>query len=275
MPRKKDPAVEWLSNLVAPLSPTEYLYKQAHKLLVESDQFNPPFYPRRALPASVKQVETAKISRDGMLIPMSDGFIIKINSDRPKVRQHFACAHEIGHTFFFDTSSVRPWRPYESMSSYWAEEDLCYQFAEEMLMPHLIIQEDTSNQTPSISNLNKLQKRYQVSVEAMLRRISRLNLWYCISIILQESTDNPNVLKRKWIGKHRQYRYYSINWDWLLSKGSSPYLALENPGILKKSIISCRDLFHRGKRNGQCSIESFRSTATNRTNVICIITLLE
>ena len=102
MHRKTDPAIEWLSQLVAPLSPEEFLSKQAASLLAKSGQAEPPFNPQKALPPTVKRVELARLSRDGMLIPVQGGFIIKINSLKPLVRQNFTCAHEIGHTFFYD-----------------------------------------------------------------------------------------------------------------------------------------------------------------------------
>lgn len=271
MLKRIDPALEWLSHLVAPLSAKEFLLEQATILLTKSGQFELPFDPQKALPPSVKRIEMAKLSRDGMLIPVQGGFIIKLNSERPLVRQNFACAHEIGHTFFYDVTGEQPWRPYKSMSTYWAEESLCYQFAEEMLMPRLIIQEIASALNPSIANFQKLLKAFQVSTEAMVRRVSRLDLWQCILTILVENRKNPTTLRRKLVGKHKRYRYFDINWDMLLSEKSSPYTAFKNPGLLKRSTISCSELFRRGKKGGQCSIESFRLSGTSYPAVICII----
>jgi len=210
-PRKNNPAVQWLSILVSPLSPTDFLLQQASELLARSGQFEPPFDPERAAPQSVKRIEKVSISRDGMLVPTEGGFIIKVNSERPPVRQRFACAHEIGHTFFFDLSGPRPWRPYHSCSSYWAEDDLCYQFAEEMLMPKVILEKakemgKTQNkvgglsapesvlhtiaqciETPSISSFRGLLRTFHVSSEALTKRIQRLQLWECIIVVLAAS----------------------------------------------------------------------------------------
>ena len=271
MHRKTDPAIEWLSQLVAPLSPEEFLYQQAVSLLANSRQSRPPFNPQEALPPTVKRVEFAQLSRDGMLVPVQGGFIIKLNSLKPLVRQNFTCAHEIGHTFFYDVTGKRPWRPYKSMSTYWGEEGLCYEFAEEMLMPRLIMEEITNSINPSITSLQKLVKTFQVSIEAMIRRISRLNLWPCIFTILEEDKEDPTMLKRKLVSKHRNYRYYDINWDILLSHRLSPYTAFNDPGLLKRSTIDCSILFRRGKKKGQCSIESLRSSSTTYRTVISII----
>lgn len=271
MHRKTNPAIEWLSQLVAPLSPEEFLFKQAANLLAKSGQSKPPFNPQKALPPTVKRVELAKLSRDGMLIPVQGGFIIKINSLKPLVRQNFTCAHEIGHTFFYDVTGERPWRPYKSMSTYWGEEGLCYEFAEEMLMPRLIMEKTISSLNPSITSLQELVKTFQVSTEAMVRRISRLNLWPCIFTILGEDKENPTMLRRKLVSKHKRYRDYDINWDMLLSEGLSPYTAFKNPGSLERSTINCSDLFRRGKKEGQCSIESLRLSSTSYPTVISII----
>ncbi len=271
MHRKTDPAIEWLSQCVAPLSPKEFLFNQAASLLAKSGQSKPPFNPQKAVPPSIKRIETVKLSRDGMLIPVQGGLIININSEKPRVRQFFTCAHEIGHTFFYDTTGGRPWRPYESMSTYWGEEGLCYEFAEEMLMPRSIIEKITSSLSPSITSLQELIKTFQVSTEAMVRRISRLDLWQCILTILVENRENPTTLRRKLVGKHKRYRYYNINWDMLLSEKSSPYTAFKNPGSLERSTISYSELFRRGKKGGQYSIESLRLSGASYPAVICII----
>ena len=250
MPKQNDPAIAWLSSLVAPLSPKDYLLEQAGKLLAASGQIKPPFDPQKAIPASVKRIEMVKLSRDGMLVPVEGGFILKLNSQRPLVRQNFACAHEIGHTFFYDLSGARPWRPYESMSSYWAEEDLCYQFAEEMLMPSLEITRIGGDLPPSLMSFQQLLKIFQVSIEALARRIARLNLWHCILIVMVASEGQPIFLRRKVIYKHRDYKYRTINWDGLLSRVSDPCAASTNPRVLKKATISTPDLFRRGKKDG-------------------------
>lgn len=271
MSKKVDPAVRWLSKLVDPLPPIEFLLGQASSLLAESGQLEPPFSPQKAVPASVKSVEIARISRDGMLIPVEGGFIIKLNSEKPRVRQDFACAHEIGHTFFYDLSGNRPWRPSESMSFYWGEENLCYQFAEEMLMPRLWIERTAGMCSPSILNFQKLRKTFQVSIEALARRIVRLNLWRCILIIFTEDNQNTNLLKRKVVGRHRTYKYSQIKWNWLLSRDSSPCVAFRNPGILNESTVKGHDLFRRGKRNSDWHIESYRFGGTISPIVVSII----
>jgi len=270
MSKRIDPAVAWLSSLVAPLSPKEFLFQQAAKLLSESGQAKPPFDPKKAIPSSVKRIEITRLSRDGMLIPIEGGFILKLNSQRPLVRQNFACAHEIGHTFFYDLSGPRPWRPYESMSSYWAEEDLCYQFAEEMLLPSSELTRIGGKMPPSLASFQGLLTTFQVSVEALARRIRRLSLWQCILIVMVSSEGKRNLLERKVIYKYIDYKSCIINWDALLPDVLTLDELTANPRVPKKSSLSASHMFRNIKKDSQWSIEyrAFRG-ATAKT-VVCI-----
>ena len=73
MPSQIDPAIAWLATLAGRQSPKDYLIGQASSLLIKSGQVRPPYDPRKALPPSVKRVEVAKLSRDGMLVPVEGG----------------------------------------------------------------------------------------------------------------------------------------------------------------------------------------------------------
>lgn len=270
MSKRIDPAVAWLSSLVAPLSPKEFLLQQAAKLLSESGQGKPPFDPKKAIPSSVKRVEITRLSRDGMLIPVEGGFILKLNSQRPLVRQNFACAHEIGHTFFYDLSGPRPWRPYESMSSYWAEEDLCYQFAEEMLMPSSEITRIGGKIPPSLASFQRLLTAFQVSVEALARRIRRLSLWQCILIVMVASEGKKNLLGRKVIYKYTDYKSRIINWDALLPVVWTLDNLTANPAVPKKSTLSASQMFRNVKKDSQWSIEYCGFRGATAKTVVCI-----
>lgn len=270
MSKRIDPAVAWLSSLVTPLSPKEFLLQQAAKLLSESGQGKPPFNPKKAIPSSVKRVEITRLSRDGMLIPVEGGFILKLNSQRPLVRQNFACAHEIGHTFFYDLSGPRPWRPYESMSSYWAEEDLCYQFAEEMLMPSSEITRIGGKIPPSLASFQRLLTTFQVSVEALARRIRRLSLWQCILIVMVASEGKKNLLGRKVIYKYTDYKSRIINWDALLPVVWTLDNLTANPAVPKKSTLSASQMFRNVKKDSQWSIEYCGFRGATAKTVVCI-----
>jgi hypothetical protein len=270
MPSQIDPAIAWLATLAGPQSPKDYLIGQASSLLIKSGQVRPPYDPGKAVPPSVKRIDMAILSRDGMLIPVDGGFIIRLNSQRPLVRQRFACAHEIGHTFFYDISGMRPWRPSQSVSSYWVEEDLCYQFAEEMLMPCREIQRITGGLSPAIDNLLQIRDIFGVSSEALCRRIARLNLWRCILLILAIDA-KTSALRRKTVCKHDYYENFSFDWDRLLSPESLAYAALLDPAVVKRSTISGRELFRKGGQREQWRMESIGFGNSSSEKVVIMI----
>jgi hypothetical protein len=271
---QKNPAITWLAKLAAPLSPKDYLFSQAKTLLLKSGQVKPPFDPRRALPPSVIRIEAVPLSRDGLLIPVDGGFIIKLNSRKHPIRQRFVCAHEIAHTFFYDTSGPRPWRPTKSLSSYWAEEDLCYQFAEEMLMPSQEITNIANTLFPAIDNFLQLRRTFDVSNESLARRLARLNLWHCIFILRASELNLASLRRKTVVCKHRDYNGFSLNWDTLLSLSTEFRAAATDPTIAKTLILSGHDLFRRGGQRDQWRIESI-SSASPVTQTSLIIIMLE
>jgi len=267
-----NPAIAWLAKLSAPLSPKEYLLSQAATLLLKSNQVKPPYDPRKTLPSSVLRIETIPLSRDGMLIPINGGFIIKLNSQKHPIRQRFVCAHEIAHTFFYDVSGPRPWRPTQSLSSYWAEEDLCYQFAEEMLMPNHEITRIANELSPAINNFLRIRDIFGVSNESLSRRLARLDLWRCIFILLTSDSD-PAILKRKTVVcKHRDYKEFSLNWYTLLSLRSLFHTAIAEPVAVKTSTLSGHDLFRRGGQRDKWRVEFLVSTNSITQTSLIIIT---
>lgn len=255
MSKRVDPAVAWLSSLALPFSPREFLLRQATELLSENGQATPPFDPRRAIPRSVKRVEITRLSRDGMLIPVDGGFVLKLNSQRPPVRQRFACAHEIGHTFFYDLSGPRPWRPNESMSSYWAEEDLCYQFAEEMLMPAAHMTRLGGAMSPSLASFQELLMTFRVSAEALARRIRRLRLWRCVLVVMVPAGTPMSSPKRKVVYKSIDYKSCTINWDALLREAPTLGDIAAGPDGVVKSTLTVSDMFRSVKKDSQWTIE--------------------
>lgn len=294
MSKTSAPIIEWMSKRVAPLSPQEYLLQQADDLLVKNGQTEPPFDPEKAAPETIKRIEKVNISRDGMLIPVEHGFVIRLNSGLPKVRQRFACAHEIGHTFFFDLSGSWPFRPRATFCShrekdYWMEDGLCHEFAEEMLMPQSVLRRVAG--PPSIANFRRLVNTFMVSSEAMVRRIRRLNLWECIIFMLSSplelysqvgdeagcELDRANgrksfdPLKLDLSYRHPKHKYIRVRWDALLKKESSPHVASKQVGKVDKAILRDEEFSFTRKPNRRWYLESCRFTRGSR-KVICLIT---
>ncbi|MBI4289192.1 MAG: hypothetical protein HY671_12300 [Chloroflexi bacterium] len=180
----------------------------------------------------------------------------------------------MGHTFFYDVSGSRPWRPSDSMSSYWAEEDLCYRFAEEMLMPRVEMKRVAGDLSPRMDNFLRVKESFAVSTEALCRRIARLNLWRCILLVLV-TEPNTSGLSWKAVCKHDCYKNLGFRWSTLLARGSIAYLALDDPGVVKALTIGGPQLFSRGGQRIQWRIESVGLPTSVSGRVVMMITAVQ
>jgi len=123
---------------------------------------------------------------DAILLPVSDGFILRLQAGHHRYRQRFSTAHEIAHTFFYDTDKRPPARIISQSSIGISsrktgilshkEEDICSAFAAELLLPSELVARDllewgadsTGNELKTIL---ELAKRYEVSAEVVTRRL--------------------------------------------------------------------------------------------------------
>ena len=113
---------------------------------------------------------------DAILIPVAGGFTLNLRADQPKVRRRFSTAHEIAHTFFYDTDKSPPARIISqdaSTSLSPKEEDVCSAFARELLLPAELVRPETLALTPSnaLEAVSRLAKQYEVSTEVVTRRL--------------------------------------------------------------------------------------------------------
>src|SRR5437667_10485458 len=66
---------------------------------------------------------------EGLLVPVSGGFVIRVNAFWPTTRQRFTIAHELIHTLFYDRSFDVPVKVADRIL-HDVEETLCNQGAE-------------------------------------------------------------------------------------------------------------------------------------------------
>lgn len=220
---KLDPAWEWLgrSMLGGLLDLPEEVFKKEVKeclfaevrgLLKATGQTTPPYNPERiAKLRKIKQILKARLHHSGLLLPVENGFVMKLNNAVPIVRQRFACAHEIGHTFFFNLDTNPPSRPYSKLSSnYWVEEGLCNEIAREILLPEPSIREFVARHPySSITAFKRMTNLFQVSSEVLVRQIQQLNLWKAIIIMFttsSSSTDKDPIIRINKVFKSKCYR---------------------------------------------------------------------
>lgn len=161
------------------------LFCIVNDLLEETDQ-EIPFKPELLGPKRrVKKIFEADLSKvNALLLPEIGGFVMKIKSDLHPFQKRFACAHEIGHTFFFNIDTDPPRREFQSdKSAYWVEEEFSCAIAREILLPSTSIRETVQKDVllPSIGAIRYLSNIYQVSYDVIrLKVINDIPLWDCI-----------------------------------------------------------------------------------------------
>jgi hypothetical protein len=109
-------------------------------------------------------------------------FKLEFNPSRPRARVRYSIAHEIAHTLFPDCAkTVRHRGAHEDPApDNWQLEALCNIAASEILMPvGSLSKEDTTQVT--VDAVAALRKKFQVSSEAALLRLTRLTDLSCLA----------------------------------------------------------------------------------------------
>jgi Zn-dependent peptidase ImmA (M78 family) len=206
----KSPAVRWLLSMSRANDPETFMRQKAKKLLLTTGQDTPPFSPQRvASLRKISRIEWAEIRNISELVPIQGGFLIRINGrvpvfgwdenrteGRPSYKfRNFSIAHEIGHTFFYDTTLQTPRRPFNDAGSL-AEERLCDIFATELLMPEEKFHDDAKRilgkQEHLVNGVIELSSLYKVSTQAVAIRLFEIK-----------------VLDRS--------RHIIVKWNWMLN----------------------------------------------------------
>jgi len=154
----------------------EFVTHQARSLLQESGITRPPYLPEHL--ARLRGIRTIKEdlgNLDGLLIPLREGFQIKVNITHPPERQNFSCAHEIAHTFFFEEEGKvlieRASKEDDRQISNNLEEDLCDIAAAELLMPYTVFRQYASCYDFRIECLAPLARMFNTSIFATAVRL--------------------------------------------------------------------------------------------------------
>jgi Zn-dependent peptidase ImmA (M78 family) len=173
------PALLWFLDKHGFLSPEVAIRSLAKELVQRYSEQKAPFDPAQLAPyRQVSQILFEPMDREAMLIPTSEGFKIKVNSNLPRVRRRFGLAHEIGHTYFFDIEASKPFRPYPRTRGDLTEERLCDIFAEEILMPEKdFVTTARRFGEPSLGTFLRLARTYDVSTRCTAIRIQNLKVW--------------------------------------------------------------------------------------------------
>ena len=116
----------------------------------------------------------ARLTPEAVLVPIGEGFVVRLAGGQPRVRNRTSLAHEIGHTFFFDLEKNPPTRllvDAGGLASH-KEEDICKAFARELLLPTELVRGflKLQHNTP-LDLLSSLAARFAVSIELVAVRL--------------------------------------------------------------------------------------------------------
>lgn len=114
---------------------------------------------------------------DARIAPAGDGLSITYNPNRPRGRLRFSVAHEIAHALFPDVVEQPRHRTSSGSvqglidSDDWELELICDVIAAELLLPEQAVN-GILNVDPDIDFLMEIRRRWDVSTEALLRRVT-------------------------------------------------------------------------------------------------------
>ena len=203
-------AVTWLLRESKAKDVESYMKEEATKLLAKTNQHDPPFNPERiAFLKDIKDIEDAQIKNISELVPIKGGCSIRINPQavtgykkkNPPTNglslrsRRFTIAHEIGHTYFYQTTSKIPLRPFGDYGSD-GEERLCDVFATELLMP---------------------EQRFIPDTEAVYRRKGNYVETILTLSSLYKVTPQPIVIRLYELGILDRARHVVIKWNYMIN----------------------------------------------------------
>jgi len=168
----------------------------------------PPFLPERLAPLqgikSIVREDLGKLS--GLLLPLRDGYEVKINVTHSPEKQNFSCAHEIGHTFFLEKDGQVLREKLrkgvgEKVATSW-EEGLCDTVASELLMPSQIYTKYAASHNFRINSLITLSRTFNIAIVPAALRLCDVNPRWCFLVhwIKENSDDISSIrLRASWL----------------------------------------------------------------------------
>jgi Zn-dependent peptidase ImmA (M78 family) len=167
-------------------------------------QLGPLAYQRNII-----RIVPSQIPVDG-IISSADGktFRIEVNRDHGPERQRFTCAHEIGHTFFFELDRLRQGSAFrlqesslENLPTGSDEEYLCNLAAAEILLPFGHFHAQLELLGLSTGSLPTLARRFGVSLQAASRRLAQLSEAK-LAVVLWEQDPGTGAYRSIWEAGH-------------------------------------------------------------------------
>src|SRR6266404_542379 len=191
------------------VDPVDAILRHAQLLVIESGISEPPFDPRMyAKLRNVVSIAERELQVDGRLLPLGGEFIIELRRDRPCERKNFTCAHELGHTFFYESVPSIKYRQSQSSTPRFdqEEEKLCNIAAAELLMPTDAFCKVANDYSPSAASLLRIAGIFVASLTATAIRVCSLTRWNATFILWARHEDG---VQAKWMVRPRHgFRYF-------------------------------------------------------------------
>jgi Zn-dependent peptidase ImmA (M78 family) len=190
-------------------SPIEAVLFHAEMLIVESGMAEPPFSPEVYAPLrNVKQVLYKDMKIDGRLIPSNNDFIVELRKDRSAERINFTFAHELAHTFFYESVPSIKCRTLETNYPEYDEEEekLCDIAASELLMPASVFSKIVKDFSPSPHALKRISQLFKTSLQATLVKLQILGLWNANFVLWKFKNEKPEA---QWIARP----FYGLSYE--------------------------------------------------------------
>ena len=185
-------AMQWTNRSVVRFAggeddPVGLIERKARALVLRARDAGwegPPFNPLAIAKLLNITAEANADVIDARTISNEKGLRIQFNPTQPRERQRFSIAHEIAHALFPDVGDAPRHRGGDrSDPDDWQLEMLCNLAAAEFVMPMGSL--PTRNQLPGIEELIKECRRFDVSVEAFLIRVTKVTnepiIMFCAS----------------------------------------------------------------------------------------------
>ena len=197
------PSVRRLAGAEDPISVIE---RRARDLVLKAkDQGwqGPPFNPIGIADLLGISVEANADVRDARIALIEGKLRIEFNPTQPRERVRFSIAHEVAHAIFPDVATqVRHRAGPKDRPDEWQLEMLCNLAAAEFVMPIGSLPE--MNQVPPIEELMIDRRKYDVSAEAYLIRVSKI-----ASAPIQMFCASPTLDGQRLVGYSVDYSFAS------------------------------------------------------------------
>jgi Zn-dependent peptidase ImmA (M78 family) len=173
--------------------------------VAQGNSANPPFdVEKLAKIRRVLEISRTNSESSGRLVPTEGGFCIFIGGSESDTssfspREVFTCAHEIGHTYFYEVEASKPILLTKKIYLPKAQiEHLCDSFAAQLLLPDRHLRKSPLATQFTHKSVQETLRIFNVSLETLLIRCREIDLRIPtrhIIILFKRSDDRENGLE--------------------------------------------------------------------------------